>query len=54
MDFKNYIRDIQDFPEKGILFKDITPLLQDPIALKKASEALLEVLNGSKSSGHGK
>ncbi len=46
MDFKNYIRDIQDFPEKGILFKDITPLLQDPIALKKASEALLELLNG--------
>lgn len=26
-DFKNYIRDIPDFPKKGILFKDITTLL---------------------------
>lgn len=27
---KNSIRDIPDFPKKGILFKDITPLLNDP------------------------
>ncbi|MEZ4853766.1 adenine phosphoribosyltransferase [Flavobacterium sp.] len=27
MQLKNYIRDIQDFPKKGILFKDITPML---------------------------
>lgn len=26
---KNHIRDIQDFPRKGVLFRDITPLLQD-------------------------
>ena len=40
MDFNDYIRDITDFPEKGIVFKDITPLLLDKNALKKASQAL--------------
>jgi adenine phosphoribosyltransferase len=29
MDLKSYIRDIPDFPIKGIIFKDITTLLQD-------------------------
>ena len=28
MDYKNYIRDIPDFPTKGVNFKDITPLLK--------------------------
>ncbi|MHC4917225.1 MAG: adenine phosphoribosyltransferase, partial [Planctomycetota bacterium] len=31
-----FIRDVPDFPKKGIVFKDITPLLADPGALKKA------------------
>ena len=31
-DLKSHIRDIPDFPKKGILFKDITPLLRDPAA----------------------
>ncbi|MFC1668567.1 adenine phosphoribosyltransferase [Chlamydiota bacterium] len=39
-DFKKYIRDISDFPKKGIIFKDITPLLKDPSAFK----ALIELL----------
>lgn len=30
---EQYIRDIQDFPNHGILFKDIAPLLQDPEGL---------------------
>ena len=34
MDLKPYIRDIPDFPQPGILFRDITPLLQDPNAFK--------------------
>ncbi|MCK0160353.1 adenine phosphoribosyltransferase [Allomuricauda sp. F6463D] len=42
MDFAPYIRDIEDFPKPGVVFKDITPLLKDPIALQKASEALLD------------
>ncbi|MBI2264845.1 MAG: adenine phosphoribosyltransferase [Armatimonadetes bacterium] len=33
MDLKEKIRDIPDFPQKGILFRDITPLLRDPLAL---------------------
>lgn len=41
MDFTTYIRDIEDFPKPGVVFKDITPLLNNPLALKKASEALL-------------
>ena len=32
MDFKALIRDVPDFPKKGIVFKDITPLLADPRA----------------------
>jgi len=30
------IRDIKDFPKKGIVFKDITPLLQDRVAFREA------------------
>ncbi|MFD2891311.1 adenine phosphoribosyltransferase [Flavobacterium chuncheonense] len=29
MNVESYVRDIQDFPKKGISFKDITPLLND-------------------------
>ena len=32
MDLKPLIREIPDFPQPGILFRDITPLLQDPEA----------------------
>ncbi|MCU0917978.1 MAG: adenine phosphoribosyltransferase [Planctomycetes bacterium] len=35
-----YIRDIPDWPKKGILFRDITPLLADPQAFPAAVEAL--------------
>ena len=33
-DFKHLIRDVPDFPKKGIIFKDITPLLKDPKAFQ--------------------
>ena len=33
MNLNNYIRDIPDFPKKGIIFKDITPLLKNKHAL---------------------
>ncbi len=36
----DYIRDVPDFPKKGILFKDITPLLSDRDALAGAIDAL--------------
>ncbi|MBU2903689.1 adenine phosphoribosyltransferase [Arenibacter algicola] len=48
MDLKKYIRDIPDFPEKGISFKDITPLLQDANALASAAEALFEMIKNKK------
>jgi adenine phosphoribosyltransferase len=41
MPLKKYIRDIQDFPKPGISFKDITPLLIDPIARKETLQLLL-------------
>ena len=48
MDFKNYIRDIHDFPEKGVTFKDITPLLKDAEALQAAAEAMLTMIGDMK------
>lgn len=34
------IRDVPDFPKPGILFKDITPILGDPDALKEVIDSL--------------
>ncbi len=39
---KAKIRDIQDFPKKGIMFKDITPLLGDPQAFNMAINLLAD------------
>lgn len=36
VNLRSYIRDIPDFPQPGILFRDITPLLLDPRALDAA------------------
>lgn len=43
---KAKIRDIPDFPKPGILFKDITPLVQDPAALRLAVHQLLHPFLG--------
>lgn len=40
MDLRPFIRDVPDFPQKGILFKDITPLLADPPAFSSAIEQM--------------
>jgi adenine phosphoribosyltransferase len=40
MNLKQYIRDIPDFPQPGILFRDITPLLRDPAATRFAVDEL--------------
>ncbi len=37
---EDWVRDIPDFPQKGVLFKDITPLLQDAAAFHIALERL--------------
>lgn len=38
---KKHIRDVKDFPKPGIVFKDITPLLQQPEAFNAAIEAFV-------------
>jgi len=40
IDLKDYIRDIPDWPKKGILFRDITTLLADKMAFTAAVDAL--------------
>jgi adenine phosphoribosyltransferase len=42
IDLKKYIRSIPDWPKKGILFRDITPLLADMNAFTQAIDALCE------------
>lgn len=42
MDLKSKIREIPDWPEKGVNFKDITPLLQDRGAFTLAIDKLAE------------
>lgn len=37
---KKIIRDIPDFPKKGIIFKDITTLLRDPVSFQRAVDLL--------------
>jgi adenine phosphoribosyltransferase len=44
MNISDYIRDIHDFPKKGIIFKDITPLLKNADAFKYTIELLAEKL----------
>jgi adenine phosphoribosyltransferase len=46
MDLKALIRDVPDFPQPGILFRDITPLLADPGGLRFALEGMAELVRG--------
>lgn len=40
MDLKKYIKDIPDFPEPGVLFRDVTPLLADKYAYQESIRLL--------------
>jgi len=40
MDLKKIIRDVHDFPKEGIVFKDITTILQDPEALRESVDQM--------------
>lgn len=42
MDLKSYIRDFPDFPKAGIVFKDISPLLKSPTAMRYVSDQFCE------------
>lgn len=46
VDLRSMIRDVPDFPKKGILFKDITPLLASPQGLAMAVEVLCNPFRG--------
>lgn len=45
MDLKSKIRDIKDFPEKGIIFRDITTLLKDSEAMMYSVDEIIKNLN---------
>ena len=42
------VRDVPDFPKKGIVFKDITPILNDPALLRASIDLFLERCRGRK------
>jgi adenine phosphoribosyltransferase len=42
IDLRERVRDVRDWPEQGIIFRDITPLLRDPEALDQTIHELAE------------
>ena len=45
-DLRRYIRNIEDFPKPGVIFRDITPLLLDPRATDEALDQLCDQTKG--------
>ena len=45
VDLRKYIRDVPDFPQPGILFRDITPLLLSPEAFECAITAMCDYVS---------
>ncbi len=43
---EDYVRAIPDFPEPGIIFRDVTSVLQDPEGLKLAVDSMIGLLDG--------
>ena len=43
---EDYVRSIEDFPEPGIIFRDVTSVLQDKDGLKMAIDQMQELLTG--------
>ena len=48
MELKDYIRSIQDYPQEGLLFRDITTLLKDKDAFKLAIDKMAEQVKDKK------
>ena len=44
MDLKKHIRSIKDYPKKGILFRDITTLIENPEAFRYTNDKIIEIL----------
>jgi adenine phosphoribosyltransferase len=47
VDISKVIRDVPDFPKPGILFKDITPVMEDPAAFRVALEGMKNLLQNA-------
>ncbi len=43
---EDYVRTIPDFPEPGIMFRDVTSVLQDPDGLKLSIDEMIKKLDG--------
>ncbi len=43
---EDYVRTIPDFPEPGIMFRDVTSVLQDPDGLKLSIDEMIKLLDG--------
>ncbi len=46
MPYKSLVRTIPDYPEKGVMFRDITTLLMDPAGFRKAVDELVQPYAG--------
>ncbi len=44
MDLREKVRSIEDFPEKGVIFRDITTVLADRYALKASIEQMEDLI----------
>lgn len=47
-ELRSLIRDVPDFPKAGIVFKDITPLLENPAGFRNAITSMAECLAGQR------
>ena len=45
-ELKDYVRSIPDFPEPGIIFRDVTSVLQDAEGSKLAIDSMIKLLDG--------
>ena len=45
MQFKQFIKEVPDFPKKGILYRDIQPLLEDARAFEDAIQGMLDLID---------
>lgn len=48
MDLKRFIRDIPDFPQPGVMFRDITTLVKEPAAFKYVIDSIVNAYRNEK------
>jgi adenine phosphoribosyltransferase len=48
MELRSFVRSVPDFPVEGILFRDITPMLHDPAALRESVRQLASCVDGER------